>query len=380
MKLRINPTKNQKIILNKWAGSSRFLYNKTIAILTNPKNKTLKSVYDIRDRLCTIKNRKTKKINSFYNNKPWLKECPKSIKQGSIADASSNLKSCFSNLKAKNIKMFNKPFKTKKKEISNGWCFSIEKNNISKDESKLFIYKELLGEIKYYKTKQLNKLIPNKKPEMDCKIQKDRFGDYYLLIPYTCIAKPLKSKIFTNPVSIDPGVRKFLTTFAPNKQESLIMGNRWSTKIMSLLTTLDKMYSEKNKDKQKIKRIRKKIYNLKIELRYKCANFISKEYDLVLMPKLDTGKLSIKATRRLKTKTVRAMLQAGHSKFFDTLKDKCWENGSHFLHVKEDYTSQTCPCCGTLNKCNEFFKCKNCSFSHDRDIIGSLNIMLKAIR
>ena len=74
------------------------------------------------------------------------------------------------------------------------------------------------------------------------------------------------------------------------------------------------------------------------------------------------------------------MLQAGHSKFFDTLKDKCWENGSHFLHVKEDYTSQTCPCCGTLNKCNEFFKCKNCSFSHDRDIIGSLNIMLKAVR
>ena len=98
------------------------------------------------------------------------------------------------------------------------------------------------------------------------------------------------------------------------------------------------------------------------------------------MPKLDTGKLSQKQTRRLRTKTVRAMLNAGHSTFFKCIKEKCWEHGSKFLHVKEDYTSQTCPCCGHLNKCNEVYKCKDCEFHHDRDLVGALNILLKAVR
>jgi len=73
--------------------------------LTNPKNKTIRSEYDLRDRLCTLKSRATEKENSFYRNKPWLKTCPKSIKQGAIGDARSNLKSCFTNHKNKNIKI-----------------------------------------------------------------------------------------------------------------------------------------------------------------------------------------------------------------------------------------------------------------------------------
>ena len=114
-------------------------------------------------------------------------------------------------------------------------------------------------------------------------------------------------------------------------------------------------------------------------MKHQSASFIAKRYDLVLMPKLDTKNLSMKS-HRLKTKTVRAMLNAGHSKFLESLKDKCWEYGTKFLLVREEYTSQTCPCCGWLNKCNEVYKCQNCNFHHDRDIVGALNIMLKAVR
>lgn len=34
----------------------------------------------------------------------------------------------------------------------------------------------------------------------------------------------------------------------------------------------------------------------------------------------------------------------------------------------------------TVNKCDEVYKCKACSFSHDRDIVGAFNIMLKGVR
>jgi putative transposase len=400
MKLKLNPTKEQKV---KLAGCVRFLYNKTIALKLNKKNKTLHNEFRIRDRFVTYKKGKTKKINSFYFNKPWLKECPKAIKQGAIADALSNLNSCFTNLKNKNIKKFTAPFRTKKSELLKGWCFSLEKGNVKRYKDSLSIYpsKKGLGIIKYHSKKQLHKLIPGLNPEMDCKIQKSMFGEYFLIITFKCKPKEIKKEV-KNPVAIDPGVRKYITTYAPNNKESYILGNRWTSNIMQKCILLDKIFSIKKKDyveklknlkltknlskkridqimKHKILKLRKKIHNLKEELKYKIANFITKEYDLIMMPKLKID-CSKKTDRRLKTKTVRELTNAGHCRFFNILEDKCWEHGKHFLQVREEYTSKTCPCCGHLNTCNEIYKCKNCEYKQDRDITGAFNILLKAVR
>jgi len=243
--------------------------------------------------------------------------------------------------------------------------------------------------MRYFGTKQLHKLMPKEHPEMDCKIQKTKFGEYFLILPVEKTLKPEKKECL-NPVAIDPGVRKYLTTYAPNSQESFMMGNRWSTRVTSLLIQLDKMYSErakketeeskKKKHAERIKRIRKKVFYLKKEMKDQCAHFLASRYDLVMMPKLETAKMCIKKDRKLKTKTVRSMLQTGHGEFFNKLKEKCLEQGSTFMEVKEHYTSQTCPCCGQLNKCNEVYHCKKCGFKHDRDLVGSLNIFLKAVR
>lgn len=383
LKLKLNPTKAQRLEMNRWAGCVRFLYNKTIALLTNPKNKTIRSEYDLRDRLCTIKKRETKKENSFYRNKPWLKTCPKSIKQGAISDAKANLKACFSNKKNKNIKQFRAPFRTKKNEQLRGWSYSLEKNNILKKGDQLFIFPALLKDMKYFGTKQLHKIIQGDKPISDCKLQKNAFGEYFLIVPYKCIPKQQKNDC-NNPVSVDPGIRKFLTTYAPNQLESFMLGNRWATHITQLCIQLDKLYSLQTKKQKNIAKAinikRKRIMHLKKEMHFQCANFLSKQYDLVMMPKLEAGKLCIKKNRRLTTKTARSFLNAGHCKFFDILKDKCWQNGTRFLQVREEYTSQTCPCCGCLNKCNEIYKCKSCHFQHDRDIVGAFNILLKGVR
>jgi transposase len=318
-----------------------------------------------------------------------LKDCPKSVKQDAIKEAYANLQTCFTNLRNKNIEKFRKPFKTKKQEQQKGWCIGLEKANIVKETNQLFIFKTFLGEMKYCKTKQLHKLIQNKHPDQDCKIQKNAFGEYFLIVPYVCKPKKEMTKEIKNPASGDPGGRKFLTTYSPIERESYILGNRASSTIMEELLKLDKMISDLSKERnfkkrQKLKKMiqtkRKRVYYLKAELRNQVANFISKKYDLFMMPKLEVGKLSEKAGRKLKTKAVRQLLNLGHSKFFTTLEDKCWENGCKFLHVREEYTSQTCPNCGELNKCNEVYKCKNCGFKSDRDIVGALNIFLKAVR
>ena len=376
-KLMLRPTQAQKRILDQWASCSRFLYNKAVALLMNKKNKTLRSKYKLRDRLVTITGKRINTKNNFYNNKPWLLKCPKAVKQGAIQDARSNVSSCFTNLRNKNIKTFTAPYRTKKQERKKGWSLTLEKNNVSKHDKKLFIFKTFLGEMRYFKTKQLNKLIKGSCPNRDCKLQKSKYGEYFLVVPYVCKPKREQPKECFNPASGDPGIRKFITTYSLN--ESLIIGNRWSTILMEELLKLDSMIS-RNEKRQKVQKQGKRIDNLKRELRFQAANLISKRYDLFMMPKLEVKRLSEKSTRKLKTKVVRALLTAGHCKFFDTLKDKCWENGCRFLQVREEYTSQTCPECGELNKCGETYKCQSCGFGHDRDVVGALNIMLKAVR
>lgn len=374
MKLRLRPTPQQKKQLDRWAGCSRFLYNKTIALLTNKNNNTVRSENQLRYRLTTVKSQKKKKRNSFFNNRPWLEECPTSIRKGSVYEAKANLQACFSNLKAGNIKRFSRPFRTKKNERLRGYSYPVEKNNINKDGDKLFLFKSILGEMRYYGTKQLHKLMPAAKPSMDCRVQKSAYGEYFLVIPYVVKPKAQK-KEFSNPVSIDPGVRKFVTTYSPVSEESYMIGNRWTSTVMQVLLRLDK-----EKDHKKQRRLRKRVFYLKKEMHDQTASFIAKRYDLVLMAKLETGRLGRKQSRRLRTKTVREMMNAGHGRFFERLKDKCWEHGSKFMQVREEYTSQTCPCCGRLNRCNEVYKCKGCGFEQDRDMVGALNILLKAVR
>jgi transposase len=331
-KLKLNPTKIQKQILDEWAGCARFIFNKTIDALTNPKNKIQRlNKFKLRNRLATIKNQKTGKRNNFYNNKPWLEKCLSSVRKSAVYDAESNLRSCFTNLKNQNIDHFKAPFKTKKKEHLYGYSFSIEKQDIKKNQDKLMISK--FGEIRYHSTQQLHKLIKSIKPKHDCKIQKTAYGEYFLIIPYEVKSRPLPT-IFKNPVSIDPGVRKTLTTYAPNEKISYILGDRWTSELMNVLLSLDNLYSKRSKKtsksikeksllKEQITKLRRRVYYLKKDFRDRAANFISKQYDLILMPKLNTQDMCDKATRRLKTKTVRNMLSIGHSKIFASIKEKC---------------------------------------------------------
>ena len=121
----------------------------------------------------------------------------------------------------------------------------------------------MLNEMKYFNTKQLHKLITDVKPSMDCKIQKNKYNEYFLIIPIAYIPKAVKKEVI-NPVAIDPGIRKFLTTYAPNAKESFIFGNRWSTKITEHCIFVDKLVTlySKRKTKQLKKQIlrkRKKI-------------------------------------------------------------------------------------------------------------------------
>lgn len=381
LKLRLKPNNHQKQILKQWAGASRFTYNKVIETFNNPKIKEKVNAFKLRNKFVTAETRHNT-TNNFFMNKQWLLECPKAIRKGAVDDAVTARKAALSNLKNGNIQKFTMRYRTKK---TPSWSLTLEKANISRNADKLYIFQKKLGEVKYCSTKQMHKLITDKHPQMDCKLQKDRYGDYYLVVPMKMkVQSPKKSG---GLVSIDPGIRKYLTMYSPDNQEAYFIASRFIDVIKPLLLKADSLCGritksqgkERNKLNIQLVRLRKRIHNLKTELLHKASAFITDNYSTVLMPKLDTQQIA--ALNTTNKYLARELNNTRHMSFFNHMKYKCLEKGVKFLHVAEHYTSQTCHECGHLHKTDqETRSCPRCGYTGDRDLIGALNILLKAVR
>jgi putative transposase len=64
--------------------------------------------------------------------------------------------------------------------------------------------------------------------------------------------------------------------------------------------------------------------------------------------------------------------------FKKKLQNKCEEFGIELIVINERGTSSICPCCGEKVKPNDrTFKCKECGYRQDRDVVGSINILKK---
>ena len=73
------------------------------------------------------------------------------------------------------------------------------------------------------------------------------------------------------------------------------------------------------------------------------------------------------------------MVVLGHCKFIERLKTKAeLYNNVRIQVITEEFTSQRCLKCKSLTKTKlEIYKCNNCNYLIDRDILGSINILLK---
>jgi putative transposase len=90
--------------------------------------------------------------------------------------------------------------------------------------------------------------------------------------------------------------------------------------------------------------------------------------------------MSSKADRKLRKKTVRSMLNLGHYKFHQRLKEVAEKRGVTVIECDEAYTSKTCSCCGWIHPQlggRKEFVCKECCIRIDRDLQGAFNIFLK---
>lgn len=357
----------------------RFLYNKAVGILNidcysknDPYSGIIQrlgevekkssygngySKFDLRNLLVP------EEVNS---RTPWLLETGSSIRSKAVFEAHKSWKTNVDLVKSGARRFFDLRYKTKKNVK---WTFDIEHANV---KTRLDAYGNT--EFSLYEESGFIKSTESFQIDQDSSIHFDG-KYYYILVPYTTVCKYSSADNFH--VALDPGSRKFQVSYSPDENINII-GKGASEKIYKLLLMVDKAISTKNK-RLEIK-LRRRISNLQNELHNKTAKFLCENYRNIYIPKLTSDNDIInKNTRRIKTKTVRAMVVLAHCKFVEKLKTKALEYKNINVHVvTEEYTSQTCLKCHKKTKTtDETFECLHCGFEIDRDILGSRNILLK---
>lgn len=411
-KIRIYPNYEQLILFGKCLGTSRYIYNKGVEYINNNyketqdkynKNSLLGCIYMIKNKQC-CKKLETKyfchkhKDSKLKYNTPtllsvirdkvmpndtdltddikWQSEIPYDTRQLILKSLIGNIKSCLTNLKNGNIDHFDLKFKKKKQP-----CHVF------------FINKKAIKSLKIFKTRLKNSKIRVRKkyknyynyiPENDCIIKKE-YNKYYLLIPKE------RKTTYKNPeyetISLDPGVRTFQTYYTPNGFCGKI-GNNLTNRLYKLFEKTDLFNSlttkTKNKTKQHVKSRAKslitKVKNIVNDLHWKTSSFLIKNFQNIIIPKLDVKKLVNKKQRNISKKTSRLMLSLRHCNFIDKLKYKCDEYQRNLIIVDECYTSKTCGRCGYIDHhlgSSKIYKCLRCSLEIDRDYNGARNILLK---
>ena len=191
-------------------------------------------------------------------------------------------------------------------------------------------------------------------------------------------------------LSVDPGVRTFSTCY-DSSGYIYEWGNGDKSRLMRLGHAMDKLQSrcddgtcrhkERYKLRQKMGRIQEKIRSLVDDLQRKCIKWIVTNFTHVIFPPFNGHNMNSKGQRKIRSKTVRAMMMWADGRFRTRVLSKVREYTDCRIYVhNEAYTSKTCGSCGHVHAKlggNKLFHCPSCGVIMDRDANGARNILLR---
>ncbi|AAC96956.2 transposase [Paramecium bursaria Chlorella virus NY2B] len=370
-KVKLNPTKQQKMMLMKFADAARYSYNAAVSAVNDKTHNPNK--IELQNAFLSLK-RRDGTYNKFFQKRRWLLGCPQPIRQQAIFEAANNFKSAFTNLKNKNIDHFKMTYKTKKHQRKCGFSLGIG-THLKHNDGVLIILPRNLGQVRYFGS------VPFEgKPDAECRIQRDPYGDHWLLVP---VYKTTKTQTTKPIVAIDPGVRTPFACFGSNGG-SKTLGEDMNAKLTDIRTRVslvDRRISKcqdvslKRKMREHRRRLFRKHQRVRDAYHWEIIKDITNEYSGVLLPPFETQRVS----RMLKNKTNCSMLGISHFTFRMRMKGKCEEKGLLYTEPTEEYTSKTCGVCGQINYLlgsKKTFECF-CGNVCDRDIHAARNILLK---
>jgi len=363
--VRLKPTKEQKIILQKLFDVHISVYNRTIDFIKKPEIKS-KNKLKIRDYLFDEQTKHPKRCKIY--DKIDGKNINLDLKRESVQEALFARDTSILSLKAlnekdskkhkiKKIKMEYKSYHDSKKSFKVPLNSS---NGVKWNEKGFKFFSRLFKEpIPFMNRKDIKKLKGNQS-KFTVVVKYTSPGVYHICIPQIFKKQNIHNgeNAIKNQHGIidsigvsDPGVRVFQAVYRPfsNEYENHIIDTK---RLMSLKIEKDKLKSQikknkkgKNKKKRKlIKQNENKFQKIIKDSHHKLSTQISKRYqhfvisrfnvsDMIQRENKESGK-----RRCINKTTVKNMLNLGHFKFRQLLKSKCEQYGSCVHEVSEHYT------------------------------------------
>ena len=353
-RIRIYPDATQRTVLRRILGIARYTYNKTVEYLQHPG---------------TVANWMAIKTDIIKSLPEWAAEAPYQVRSIAVKEACIAVRNAKAKYK-RTGKVCKVSFRSRKAPRQSVFVI---KNSISENG----IFTRILKEMRY------SELLPE--IHHDCHLVYE-YGKWYVAIPVDVERQCARDKC--SVVSIDPGVRTFLTCYC--KDGVVELGEGAVDRILKLCRSMDalqrRMAKSRARQRQNLrrafKRLQFRLKYLKDELHWKCATFLAKSFGIIVIPPFSAHEMCGRVRRRLKSRTVRSMLNLGHSEFRKRLRLQCEKYGSRMIEVSEAYTSKTCPVCGGVHERlggSKVFRCPHCGHVAPRDVNGARNILLRAL-
>ncbi|MFK5969781.1 MAG: transposase [Candidatus Marithrix sp.] len=342
--VKLYPNPNQKKIFKRWQDGSRYVFNQTIAYL--------RSCINFSPSWMDIKKDLLKQLPK------WCDDVPFQIKGIAVKEAHQAY------WKAKT----HPKFRSRKAPTQS--CY-IPKSAIKSSG----IYPRISGKGLY-----LSESLPESPLDSRLIYQ---YNEWFISVPHKITTHVAENQ--GRVVALDPGVRIFQTFYSENLAGHI--GYDDFGRIQRLCFYLDDLISRTSqatgKAKQEMKkaqaRIRKKIKNLVKEIHFKTAYFLVNNFDVILLPTFETSQMASKSGRKLRSKTVRAMLTWSHHKFKIRLKNKALEFGKKVIDVCEAYTSKTVSWTGEVKNVGGSRVIRSGGITLDRDLNGARGIFIRSL-
>lgn len=354
-KFELQPTQDQKVLLEKHFGCVRFVYN---YFLNERKeqyqsNKKSDNYYAQAASLTELKKRE---------ETAWLKE----VNSQSLQFALRSLDTAYVNFFRGNAKF--PRFKSKKKKnsftipqsarLENGRLYAPK----FKDGIKVNVHREVKGKIG------------------KCTITKTPTGKYFVSILSEEQYEPITK---TGAVcGIDLGLKDFVITSDGKKFKNNKYTKRYERKLAKQqkhLSRKTKGSSSFERQRRKVAKIHEKITNSRMDNLHKVSHELISEYDIIALEDLN-----IKGMIK-NHKLAKHISDASWGTFVRMLEYKADWNDKQIVKVNRFYpSSKTCHVCGwikqDLNLSIREWTCPNCGTTHDRDQNASINILKEGLK
>lgn len=352
--------------LSRFCGSSRFLWNKFLAMnLERLENKQSMLWYNEQAFWLTLWKR-----SDEYS---FLKECPSQVLQQKLRDLDRAFKDCFDKSQPlKRLPVF------KKKGSGNSIRFP---QGFKIDNRRIFLPK--IGWIGFHKSCEIVGRIKNITIT-------NRGGQWFASIQVEQMLE-----IGQHPSDSEIGIDAGINYFVAFSDGTLIDGVHSFRKHEGTLAREQRKLSRKTrgsnnwkKQKNKISGLHHKIANVRSDFLHKLSTEISKNHAKVYVEGLHIRNMSASARGsidepgrmvRAKSGLNKSILDQGWYEFRRQLEYKLAWKGGMLVEVDYRHTSQTCSCCGHRAKENRpsqaVFKCLACGYEANADVNAAKNII-----